>query len=56
MTVSRSRVELLFVYNADSGLFNSVADAAHKILAPSTYSRHRGHHRPSTSATVTRRR
>ena len=38
MTDSPSRVELLFVYNADSGLFNTVADAAHKILSPSTYS------------------
>jgi hypothetical protein len=37
MTDSPSRVELLFVYNADSGLFNSMADAAHKILSPSTY-------------------
>ena len=38
MTDSPSRIELLFVYNADSGLFNSMADAAHKILSPSTYS------------------
>ncbi|MGB5833284.1 MAG: hypothetical protein WBG92_15005 [Thiohalocapsa sp.] len=29
--------ELLFVYNADSGLFNSMTDAAHKILSPETY-------------------
>jgi hypothetical protein len=29
---------LLFVYNADSGLFNSITDIAHKILAPDTYS------------------
>lgn len=29
--------QLLFVYNADSGLFNSMADAAHKIFSPSTY-------------------
>jgi hypothetical protein len=29
--------ELIFVYNADSGLFNSVADAAHKLLSPETY-------------------
>jgi hypothetical protein len=28
---------LLFVYNADSGLFNVVADAAHKVLSPATY-------------------
>lgn len=28
---------LIFVYNADSGLFNVVADAAHKVLSPQTY-------------------
>ena len=28
---------LLFVYNADSGLFNTVADIAHKITSPDTY-------------------
>lgn len=31
------RPQLLFVYNADSGLFNTVADIAHKVLSPSTY-------------------
>jgi hypothetical protein len=30
--------QLLFVYNADSGLFNNMADAAHKIFSPDTYS------------------
>ena len=29
---------LVFVYNADSGLFNTVTDIAHKIFSPSTYS------------------
>ena len=29
--------KLIFVYNADSGIFNFVADAAHKIFSPSTY-------------------
>ena len=29
---------LMFVYNADSGLFNTVSDIAHKILAPDSYS------------------
>lgn len=29
--------QLLFVYNANSDLFSSVADFAHKILSPSTY-------------------
>ena len=28
---------LIFVYNADSGLFNTLADVAHKIFAPATY-------------------
>jgi hypothetical protein len=28
---------LVFVYNADSGLFNTVADLAHKVLSPETY-------------------
>lgn len=28
---------LIFVYNADSGLFNGLADLAHKIFSPQTY-------------------
>ena len=28
---------LLFVYNADSGLFNTLTDIAHKMLSPKTY-------------------
>ena len=28
---------LVFVYNADSGLFNTVTDIAHKIISPKTY-------------------
>ena len=32
-----TRPRLIFVYNADSGLFNTVTDIAHKILSPSTY-------------------
>ena len=32
------RTQLVFVYNADSGLFNTVSDIAHKILSPGTYS------------------
>lgn len=31
------RTNLVFVYNADSGLFNTVTDIAHKILSPETY-------------------
>lgn len=29
---------LVFVYNADSGIFNTVTDIAHKIFSPKTYS------------------
>ena len=29
---------LVFVYNADSGLFNTLTDIAHKVFAPETYS------------------
>ena len=32
-----SKTNLLFVYNADSGLFNTVTDIAHKMLSPKTY-------------------
>lgn len=28
---------LIFIYNADSGLKNALIDGAHKILSPSTY-------------------
>ena len=28
---------LVFVYNAESGVFNTLADAAHKIFSPRTY-------------------
>ncbi len=31
-------VTLVFVYNADSGLFNTLTDIAHKTFAPETYS------------------
>ncbi|MDH5711126.1 MAG: hypothetical protein OEZ15_05625 [Gammaproteobacteria bacterium] len=30
-------MKLIFVYNADSGLFNTASDIAHKILSPETY-------------------
>ncbi len=33
----RTRDALVFVYNADSGVFNTLADAAHKIFSPQTY-------------------
>lgn len=29
---------LVFVYNADTGLFNTLTDIAHKVFAPETYS------------------
>ena len=29
--------ELVFVYNADSGIFNALMDSLHKIFSPSTY-------------------
>ena len=29
--------KLIFVYNADAGYFNMVADIAHKIFSPTTY-------------------
>jgi hypothetical protein len=32
-----SPVRLLFVYNADSGLFNTMADIGHKLFSPETY-------------------
>lgn len=30
-------MKILFIYNADSGKFNSILDIAHKIVSPSTY-------------------
>jgi len=32
--------ELLFVYDATSGAWNGILDAAHKLLSPATYSCH----------------
>lgn len=32
-----SSASLVFVYNADSGLFNAVTDIAHKAFSPQTY-------------------
>lgn len=34
----KTKPRLLFVYNADSGIFNTVTDIAHKIFSPETYS------------------
>jgi hypothetical protein len=33
----RTRPALVFVYNADSGVFNALTDVAHKIFSPQTY-------------------
>jgi len=33
----RSEDIIIFVYNADSGLFNLVSDMAHKLMSPETY-------------------
>jgi len=30
-------MNLIFVYNADSGVFNTLSDIAHKLLSPDTY-------------------
>ena len=32
-----SGTSLLFVYNADSGFFNTLADIGHKLFSPATY-------------------
>ena len=32
-----SEIELILVYNADSGFFNIIKDALHKTVSPSTY-------------------
>lgn len=32
-----STMELIFIYNAGSGMFEQVSDYAHKIFSPSTY-------------------
>ena len=37
MPVQQKPQRLVFVYNADSGLFNTMADIAHKIFSPATY-------------------
>ncbi len=34
---SDTKGTLVFVYNAESGLFNTLSDVAHKILSPETY-------------------
>lgn len=36
-TTSRSKMKLIFVYNADSGLVNTLMDIGHKAISPRTY-------------------
>lgn len=38
MTTKPGKSKLIFVYNADSGVFNLLTDVAHKIFSPQTYS------------------
>ncbi len=38
MDKSDNKPSLVFVYNADSGLFNTLTDIAHKVFSPGTYS------------------
>jgi len=35
--MTSQRAVLLFVYNADTGMFNTLADIGHKIFSPKTY-------------------
>ena len=37
MTGEDKFIKLVFVYNADSGVFNLMSDVAHKIFSPQTY-------------------
>ena len=35
--MEKMEIELILVYNAESGFFNIIKDGLHKILSPSTY-------------------
>ena len=37
MTKEANIKHLVFVYNADSGMFNTLTDIAHKVFSPQTY-------------------
>jgi hypothetical protein len=37
MKVENQKSKLVFVYNADSGVFNLAADISHKMFSPQTY-------------------
>ena len=34
----KAKPKIIFVYNADSGVFNLLSDIAHKMFSPQTYS------------------
>lgn len=38
MNRKEEKLKLVFVYNADSGVFNLLSDIAHKMFSPETYS------------------
>jgi len=35
--MKQNKAKVIFVYNADSGLFNTLTDIGHKIFSPDTY-------------------
>ena len=35
--MNKSNLKLIFIYNADSGIINSIKDFFHKTLRPETY-------------------
>jgi hypothetical protein len=37
MNNQTDKKQLVFVYNADSGMFNTLTDIAHKVFSPQTY-------------------
>jgi hypothetical protein len=37
LATDQNKAALVFVYNADSGIFSAAADVAHKIFSPQTY-------------------
>jgi len=37
MNNQTGKKQLVFVYNADSGMFNTLTDIAHKVFSPQTY-------------------
>lgn len=38
--INRTNQPLVFVYNANSGLFNALGDMSHKLFSPATYQCH----------------